>query len=377
MANRLPEDIEESGKTMLFEVSQTGDGDQTDLTRSSLYPVRSKLPAFLRNPFVWFSVILLLLIGLVFGLLYGLGGNDTPGDTSDVPTETTEPSSTEKEPAAWRVGGLLDVETLSAGSLHSDFTLLVNLDTMQAVAGQKIHEKMYPASMTKIMTFIVAYENIPDRAVLLEVTKAIKSQYPEASRVGIDIGDFMTAEQCLMAMILESDTDSVLMLVEKVAGNEAAFVALMNEKAQEMGLVSTHFENATGLHHKDHYSTACEMAEITAYAMQYPLFKEAFCSYSYATKLKYYKNGVLTDYNMTFYNSTLRGRLEENGVSAKLSDGGEILGGKTGFTDEAKYCQAALAKASDGTLYVAIFGHAASAEKSAKDTRWLFNHYLD
>ena len=70
MAHRLPEDLEENGKTMTFDVSQSDDGDRTDLTRSSLYPVHSKLPAFLRNPLVWFSVVLLVLIGLVFGMMF-------------------------------------------------------------------------------------------------------------------------------------------------------------------------------------------------------------------------------------------------------------------------------------------------------------------
>ena len=390
MAHRLPEDLEENGKTMTFDVSQSDDGERTDLTRSSLYPVRSKLPVFLQNPLVWFSVVLLVLIGLVFGLLYGLGGevpddttdvSDTneqvPGDTIDAP-DTNEQTPPKENPAAWRVGGLLDMESIAAGSLHSKYALLVNLDTMQAVVGQNIHEKMYPASMTKIMTFIVAYENIPDLSVLLELTPEIRAQYfPEASRKGIDVGDFLTAEQCLYAMIMESDTDAVLMLVEQVAGSEAAFVTLMNEKAAQMGLVATHFENATGLHHDDHYTTACEMAEILAYAMQYSLFRDVSCTYSYRTPLKYYKDGVLTEYPMTFYNTTLRGRLEDNRISAKLSDGGEILGGKTGLTDEARYCQAAIAKDSDGTLYIAIFGYAAEAKKSAKDMRWLFDTYLD
>lgn len=378
MANRLPEDIEENGKTMMFDSQQIGEGERTDLTRSSLYPVRSKLPAFLRNPVVWFSAILLVLIVVVFSLLYGLGGEYVPpDDTTDASGNTTEQDPPEKEPAAWRIGGLLDVETIAKGDLHSGYALLVDLDTMQAVAGKNIHERMYPASMTKIMTFIVAYENISDLSVLLKITPEIRAQYPEASRKGIDVGDYMTAEQCLYAMIMESDTDAVLMLAEHVAGSEAAFVALMNEKAMQMGLVDTHFENATGLHHEGHYTTACEMAEILAYAMQYPLFYDTACTYSFRTPLKYDKDGTLTDYYMTFYNSTLRGRLEENGVSSKLTDGGEILGGKTGLTDEAKYCQAAIAKDSDGTLYIAVFGSATRADKSAKDMRWLFNTYLD
>ena len=99
MANRLPEDMEENGKTMMFDAQQVEEGERTDLTRSSLYPVRGKLPVFLRNPVVWFSAILLVLIVLVFGLLFGLGGTETPDDTTDNP-DTTEPDQPEKAPAA-------------------------------------------------------------------------------------------------------------------------------------------------------------------------------------------------------------------------------------------------------------------------------------
>ncbi len=368
-----PEDIEESGKTMAFDPQKKApDKTEMTLTRSSLYPVRSRLPAFLRNPAVVAAISLVVLIIIVFGLLFFLGGC---AELPDVPgfAETGAP---DKEAAAWRVNGTAEAAAIPVGNIHSSFAIVVELDSMQAVAGKYMHNKMYPASMTKIMTFIVAYENISDHQKLLELTQDIKAKYPEGSRKGIDVGDFMTVEQCLYAMILESDTDAVLMLCRELGG-EAAFAEKMNEKAQELGLKSTHFTNATGLHHDDHYTTACEMAEILAYAMQIPMFKSAACSPEYVTYLKYYKNGVLSDYRMTFFNTTLRGRFEENRVSVLLSAGGEVIGGKTGFTDEAAYCQAAIATDSDGKTYIAILAHAKTSENSAKDTRYVFNSYIN
>ncbi len=369
-----PEDIEESGKTMAFDPQRPKTPDKTEmtLTRSSLYPVRNKKPAFLRNPVVVAAISLAVLIVLVFSLLFFLSGCVV---VSKLPPE--EPvEAPEKEDAVWRVNGTAEAAAVPVGNLHSDYAIIVELDSMEAVAGKYMHNKMYPASMTKIMTFIVAYENISDHSKLLELTKAIKSQYPEGSRKGIDIGDLLTVEQCLYAMILESDTDAVLMLCHELGG-EDAFVKLMNEKVKELGLVSTHFTNATGLHSDDHYTTACEMAEIMAYAMQIPMFKSAACSAEYVTYLKYYKNGVLADYRMTFFNTTLRNRFEGNSVSVSLSAGGKVIGGKTGFTDEAEYCQAAVATDSNGKVYIAVLAHADRPEKSAKDTRYLFNTYID
>ncbi len=369
----IKDEFEETGKTMPFVPRGSKESESTDFTRSSLYPLRNRLPSFLKNPVVIFSLLLVLLIGLVFSLLYGLGGAGKPQDTT-ASESTADPA--EKDPAPWRVEGLLEAETIAAGNIHSQYGIVVDLDSMQAIAGKNMNGKMYPASMTKIMTFIVAYENMSDPEALLEVSASIKNQYPDASRVGIDVGDLMSAEQCLWAMILESDTDAVLMLCEYVAGSEAAFAMLMNEKAMAMGLAATHFTNATGLHHDDHYTTVCEMAEILAYAMDIPLFAEIATSYSYRTNLKYYKDGTLTDYSMTFFNTTLRNRFENLGVSTSLTGGGKILGGKTGFTDEGAYCQAAIAEGTDGKLYIAILGKASKAERSAKDTRYVFNTYI-
>ncbi len=311
----------------------------------------------------------LRLIALLLSCLLAMGMTACGGEAD---TESELPViDMEKSP----VEGLDAMSVIGGGTVNSDFALLCELEGLRAVAGLRAEERMYPASLTKLMTFIVAYESAPDRTALIEITRELKNRYPEGSRIGIDVGDLMTVEQMLYALLLESDTDSALGLALHVAGSEEAFVALMNAKAEEMGLRNTHFANVTGLHAADHYSTAVEMAAILAYAVEIPLGREIMTTERYVTYLKYYKNGVLTDYRMTFKNTTLIGRFSENNVSNLLSDGTQILGGKTGFTDEADYCLATLAVTADGREYILITGHASSGENSARDAVKLYGAY--
>ena len=293
-----------------------------------------------------------------------------------------EPVETEDEvqtvvPQEVPIKGLEEMTVIDRSSIHSDYALLCELDTMTAVAGLRATERMYPASMTKLMTFIVAYENANDLSALIEVTKELKNQYPEGSRVGIDVGDFMSVEQMLYALLLSSDTDAALGLAMHVAGSESAFVQLMNEKASDMGLSNTRFANVTGLHHKEHYTTAAEMAAILAYALNIDLGRTILTTETYVTRLKYYlPSGELKDYRMTFYNTTLRDRFANNNVPKTTAGGVTVIGGKTGFTDEAVYCLATVAKDAEGKLYLLITGKASSGEKSARDAIWLYGTYV-
>lgn len=293
----------------------------------------------------------------------------------EIETEGVTETETEALPAYKTVTGIAEMEEISTGAIDSDYAFLCEAGSLEAVAGLRATERMYPASMTKLMTFIVAYENAPDHSALIEITKDIKNQYADASRYGIDVGDFMSAEQMMYALLLVSDTDAALGLAYHVAGNEAAFVELMNRKAAELGLTNTHFANVTGLHDKDHYSTAVEMAIILDAALSIPLGRTILTTETYATYLKYYKNGVLTDYRMTFYNTTLRDRFADCDVSTTAPNGTRVLGGKTGYTVEADRCLATLAQAADGREYLLITGHASSGENSARDAVKLYNTY--
>ena len=309
--------------------------------------------------------VLLLILAMLLPTVACAGTEETEATESAIPADKQEEL----------IAGLDEIEDLPSGTVNSDYVLLCERGTLTAVAGLRATTRMYPASMTKLMTFIVAYEEAEDREALIEITKELKNQYPEGSRVGIDLGDLLTVEQMMYALLLESDTDAALGLALHLAGSEAEFVALMNRKAEEMGLCETHFTNVTGLHNKEHYSTAADMAVILDYLLNIPLGREIITTERYVTWLKYYKNGELAEYRMTFKNTTLVGRFADNKVNAVLSDGTAVLGGKTGFTDEADYCLASLAKTSDGREYILITGHASSGEHSAKDAVKLYGTY--
>ncbi len=371
------------GKTIIIELKKnTDDGhnkeDDITLTHSSLFPVKEKKNPFFHNPILLAGILLFLLIVTVCLLISSIG------DEHSQPENTTSDSLVSSEdnlPPSIPVGSLhvagLSEATQVNEAITADFALLAEADALKAIAAKSANEKMYPASLTKIMTFLVAYDQLSNRLdKQLTLTKEIKNQYPEGYRTGIDMGDLLTVEQCMYAMLLESDTDAVLMLALEAAGSEAAFANLMNEKAEELGLVSTHFTNANGLHNKDHYTTPAEMAVIFAKALQNELFHNIITTHTYVTFLGYYENEQYKTYRMTFFNSTLVKRFENNHISTELGNGIKIIGGKTGLTDEAAYCQAALATDASGKEYIAILCHASSAEASANDTACLYADYI-
>lgn len=296
------------------------------------------------------------------------GGETTDGDTADTPV--VEPS-----PSPYEVIGIDEAALISG--VNTKYALLTKITGLEAMAAKNSSELMYPASMTKVMTFIVACENANSLEDKTAISKEIKNRYAGASRIGIDIGDILTTEQLLYALLLESDTDAALALAEYVAGSEDEFVKLMNAKCDELGLVSTKFANVTGLHDENHYTTAAEMTSIFAYALENQLFRKIITTETYVTYLEYYKNGVLTDYRMTFQNTTIspvKGRFAQNKVSLNFGEGA-IIGGKTGYTDEAKYCLALLVMGTDGEEYILITAKASTARDNAADSLYICKNY--
>ena len=315
------------------------------------------------------SLILAVLM-LTTVLISCAGNNETTApDTSDIPTENLP------ELPPYAVKGIEDAALISGvGTPHA---LLTKVSGLEAAAAKGASEIMYPASMTKVMTFIVAYENAKSLEDKTAISNEMKNKYPGASRIGIDIGDILTTEQLLYALILESDTDAALALAEYVSGSEEGFVKLMNAKCDELGLVSTKFANVTGLHDENHYTTAAEMTSIFAYALGIDLFRTIVTTETYVTYLQYYKNGVLTDYRMTFQNTTIspvKGRFRQNKVALTFGNGA-IIGGKTGYTDEAKYCLALLVRGKSGEEYILITAKAQTPKDNADDSLYICQNY--
>jgi D-alanyl-D-alanine carboxypeptidase (penicillin-binding protein 5/6) len=152
---------------------------------------------------------------------------------------------------------------------------------------------------------------------------------------GFKPGEKVRATDLLYGALLPSGAESCIGLAIHIASSESDFVVMMNQKAMELGMINTHFENTTGLHDENHYTTAKDLAILLSYALQNDTFHEIFTSSSHSTKPTNKHPGGMTLY------STMFDKLNQS--NQKITDG-EILGGKTGYTDEAGLCLASLAK---------------------------------
>lgn len=132
--------------------------------------------------------------------------------------------------------------------------------------------RMPMASTTKVMTAVVALESGLPLDTVYTVSDSVLALDPASSIVGYAPGQQVTLEELLRALLVHSGNDAALVIAECVAGSEDAFVAMMNTKAMELGLVNTHYANPHGLDQENHYSTAADLITLGRYAMQFPLF---------------------------------------------------------------------------------------------------------
>ena len=225
--------------------------------------------------------------------------------------------------------------------------LLYDLGSDTLVFGQNIDEKLYPASLTKIMTCLMTIEMQPDLDVMVTVTKAgLADQEPGGSNVALKVGEEMSVRDLLYCLMVKSGNDAASVLAVYNAGSIEAFVELMNQRAQELGCTGTHYMNAHGLHHDDHYTTARDMAKIAATAMQYPIFEEIFTTSEYtvpATNLSEARELKTTNF-------LIRSNGYPNVVDSR------VLGGKTGNTSKAGRCLVALAEKNGMKLLSVVLG---------------------
>lgn len=225
--------------------------------------------------------------------------------------------------------------------------VLICADTNEIVAYRDESIRMYPASLTKVMSLIVAVENISDLSDTVLITNDMvdKMIALDASRAGFVPGETPTLRDALYGMILTSGADASLAIAEYVSGSEAAFVKLMNKKAEEIGLKNTHFTNCIGLHDEKHYSTAEDMAVILEYAIQNDICKAVLSEYEYDIPPTQQNPEGLK------FTSTLFSRMYGNEMSGVL-----IKGGKTGYTDESGNCIETFAEINEKTYILVLCG---------------------
>ena len=230
--------------------------------------------------------------------------------------------------------GLTQADAYEDFDLDAKAGLLIEADTGEILYEKNAHQENYPASLTKVMVALLAFEAI-DRGELsltdsITATEtAFDGLSSDGSTANIVPGETMTVEQLLNCMLIVSANEACNILGEHLSGSVEAFVARMNERASELGCEHTHFANATGLHDPQHYTTAWDLYLITREAMQHDKFMEICNTKSHtvpATNLTE-KPRELHTTNFLISNWRARGYVYR-----------DAQGIKTGSTPEAGYC---------------------------------------
>lgn len=250
-------------------------------------------------------------------------------------------------------------DDITAGS-----AILMDIDTGTILYKKNINEKYYPASITKILTTLIAIENSSmDEVVTFSSDAIYKTIYEveRSSSIWRDIGEEMTMEECLYAVMLESANECAYAVAEHVGGTLTKFVKMMNEKAKELGATSSHFANPHGLPDEKHYLTANDMAIIARAAYQNETFR-LICGtkrYTIPPTNKHSEPTYLTNHHKMLY---------PKDTAAYLYD--YCMGGKTGYTSVAGNTLVTYAE-KDGMNLVAVILNGTSPQYW-NETRSLF-----
>lgn len=263
-------------------------------------------------------------------------------------------------------GSILPVSANEFPNVKSVYVYVMNLDEDRMLYEKAAHEKMYPASMTKMMTVLVALEHIEDMEEIVvfqeEMLEGLKEE--GASVVGYKTGNQARIIDLLYGIILPSGADASRAIAFHIAGSEEAFVDLMNEKAEELQLENTHFMNTSGLHNDEHYSTAFDMAVILKEGLKNETFHRIFTSDSYVIG-----SGLDTKESTLIPMISLQGTTIYSTKAMMLDKAGFkediITGSKTGFTLEGGLCMASIAE-HENAHYLLITGQAGTDVSTAQ-----------
>lgn len=249
---------------------------------------------------------------------------------------------------------------IDESSISSPNIGVYNMDNMELLYGKNQNEKISIASITKVMTAIVAIENITDINEKVNIDYTIISEKidSELSVAGIYDGETLTYYDLLCTMLIPSGADSAMYLACSIFESEDMFIQKMNDKAREIGMSSTSFSNPTGLDDENNYSTINDVAKMMRYALNNQILKEIMSLKEYTT----------TDENITVNNTIFRSATRY-GVDVQ-----NIIGGKTGTTEDAGLCLASFSEDEGVNLLAIVTGSSmySSSPYNLIDTEYLY-----
>jgi D-alanyl-D-alanine carboxypeptidase len=245
-------------------------------------------------------------------------------------------------------------------NVYSEAAIVMEASTGAILYSKNIHQTYYPASITKILTALLAIENSSLRETVTFSREAIFDVELDSSRIGIDVGEKLTMEQSIYSIMLASANEVSYAIAEHIGGDLGSFSELMNAKAKELGALNSHFVNPHGLPDPNHYTTAYDMALISRAAIRNPVFREITRTRTYAIpptniqeETRYFAN----------HHKFIKGDKKYEGS----------IGGKTGYTSIAKYTLVTFAERNGMTL-VSVIMKCDSIEHEYSDTAKLLDY---
>ena len=252
-------------------------------------------------------------------------------------------------------------------NIFSEYGIIIDVESGEVLAQKGGWSRINPASMTKILTVLVAAEHITDLEDTFTMPIAITDYcfVNDCSNTGFEVGEEIPLKDLFYGTVLPSGADAALGLAFYVAGSQEAFVDMMNAKLEELGLSETsHFTNCIGLYDEDHYSTPYDMAVILKEAADNELCRQVLSEHRYVTaQTAEHPEGI------DISNLFLR-RIEDRDTH------GEVLCAKTGYVDQSKHCAASLAADHNGREYVCVTAGASDKWYCIRDHVELYQRYL-
>lgn len=231
--------------------------------------------------------------------------------------------------------------------------ILIDFNSGHIIAEENAHERLDPASLTKLMTAYVVFSELKQGNLKLDDYSTIseKAWKTGGSKMFIEVGKQVRIKDLIKGMIIQSGNDASVALAEHIAGSEAVFASVMNTQAQKLGMLNTHFMNSSGLPHPEHYTTAADMATMAiAMIRDFPEYYTWYSEKSF-------------DYN----------NISQSNRNRLLWRDASVDGLKTGHTEAAGYCLVSSAKREDMRLVSVVMG-TASPKARAEESMKLLNY---
>lgn len=283
--------------------------------------------------------------------------NVSAEDTTDA-SDTSDKKTTDTDSKKFKWPKFKD-------SLTSEAAILIDASSGLILYEKNAHEKLYPASITKIMTTLVALDNCSLNEIVTFSHNAVFGIEPGSTHIARQEGEQLTMEQCLYAVMLASANEVASAVGEHVGGTIDNFADMMNAKAKELGCENTHFVNAHGLHNDDHYTCAYDMALISQEAMKNETFRKITGTKTYVIPVT---NKCDTEFPIATHQQLMLGYKLTKKYDA-------CIGGKTGYTNTARNTLVSFAS-KDGVELICVVMKSTATDQY-KDTIKLFDFGFD